>query len=63
MIQMFIKAGSLNVRGCNDGRRKSEIEELRRVRDEDGMALRETKLKGKYEEFFANKLGYKSGMA
>ena len=44
-----MRVGSLNVRGCNNNRKKCEIEELRCARSFYVSVLCETKLKGKGE--------------
>ena len=50
------------MRGCNDEQKKCEIEEIMSKRNLDVFALCETKLKGREEEFFGGRLGYKSGV-
>ena len=58
----ILRMGCLNVRGCNEEQKKCEIEEIMNKRDLDVFALNETKLRGKGEEFFGRRLGYKSGV-
>ncbi|XP_071539225.1 craniofacial development protein 2-like [Panulirus ornatus] len=58
-----LRVGCLNVCGCNQDVKKGEIGSMFEERNLDVLALSETKLKGKGEEWFGNVWGVKSGVS
>ncbi|XP_071512709.1 craniofacial development protein 2-like [Panulirus ornatus] len=58
-----LRLGCQNVCGCNQDVKKGEIGSMFEERNLDVLALSETKLKGKGEEWFGNVLGVKSGVS
>ncbi|XP_071512677.1 uncharacterized protein [Panulirus ornatus] len=58
-----LRVGCLNVCGCNQDVKKGKIGSMFEERNLDVLALSETKLKGKGEEWFGNVWGVKSGVS
>ena len=57
-----LRIGTLNVRGCNNARKREEIGRLFESRGMDVMAVNETKLRGRGEVMFGSVAGRMSGV-
>ena len=57
-----LRIGALNVRGCNDPRKREEIGRLFERRELDVLAMSETKLRGRGEVMFGSVTGRMSGV-
>ena len=57
-----LRIGALNVRGCNDVRKREEIGRLFERREMDVLAMSETKLRGRGEVMFGSVTGRMSGV-